>query len=65
MADRIAERGMLSRRTFIKAAGGSGLGLALYAYLPGGVKVALAQVQGGRLTRRTCRSIAPRCSSRR
>jgi spore coat protein A len=40
---------MFSRRTFIKAAGGAGLGLALYAYLPGGVKVALAQVPGGTL----------------
>src|SRR5512132_4001776 len=49
MADRIAERGMLSRRTFIKAAGGAGLGLVLYAYLPGGAKVALAQVPGGTL----------------
>jgi FtsP/CotA-like multicopper oxidase with cupredoxin domain len=49
MADRIGERRMLSRRTFIKAAGGAGLGLALYAYLPGGVKVALARVAGGTL----------------
>ena len=40
---------MLSRRTFIKAAGGAGLGFVLYAYLPGGAKVALAQVPGGTL----------------
>jgi hypothetical protein len=38
---------MLSRRTFIKAAGGAGLGFVLYTYLPGGAKVALAQVPGG------------------
>ena len=38
MADRIDERRMLSRRTFIKAAGGAGLGFVLYAYLPGGAK---------------------------
>jgi spore coat protein A, manganese oxidase len=49
MADRIAERRMLSRRTFIKAAGGAGLGFVLYTYLPGGAKVALAQVPGGTL----------------
>jgi FtsP/CotA-like multicopper oxidase with cupredoxin domain len=40
---------MLSRRTFIKAAGGAGLGFVLYAHLPGGAKVALAQVPGGTL----------------
>jgi hypothetical protein len=40
---------MLSRRTFIKAAGGAGLGFVLYTYLPGGAKVALAQVPGGTL----------------
>jgi spore coat protein A, manganese oxidase len=49
MADRGGECRMLSRRTFIKAAGGTGLGFALYAYLPGGAKVALAQVPGGTL----------------
>lgn len=35
-----------SRRVFIKAAGGSGLGLVLYAYLPDGTKLALAEVPG-------------------
>ena len=38
-----------SRRVFIRAAGGSGLGFVLYAYLPGGTKVALARVPGGTL----------------
>jgi spore coat protein A len=49
MADGSGERRMLSRRTFIKAAGAAGLGFVLYAYLPGGTKVALAQVPGGTL----------------
>jgi spore coat protein A len=49
MADRGGERMMFSRRTFIKAAGGAGLGFVLYTYLPGGAKVALAQVPGGTL----------------
>jgi spore coat protein A len=49
MADRAGERMMFSRRTFIKAAGGAGLGFVLYTYLPGGAKVALAQVPGGTL----------------
>jgi FtsP/CotA-like multicopper oxidase with cupredoxin domain len=39
----------LSRRTFIKAAGATGIGFALYAYLPGGGTVALAQIPGGSL----------------
>ena len=39
----------LSRRTFIKAAGGTGPGFVLYAYLPGGTKQALAQIPGGTL----------------
>ena len=39
----------LSRRTFIKAVGGTGVGFVLYAYLPGGTKVALADVPGGTL----------------
>ena len=39
----------LSRRTFIKAAGGTGSGFVLYAYLPGGTKQALAQIPGGTL----------------
>jgi spore coat protein A, manganese oxidase len=49
MADRGGERMMFSRRTFIKAAGGAGLGFVLYTYLPGGAKVALAEVPGGTL----------------
>jgi spore coat protein A len=49
LADGSGDRGMLSRRTFIKAAGGVGLGFALYAYLPGGAKVTLAGVPGGTL----------------
>jgi spore coat protein A, manganese oxidase len=39
----------LSRRTFIKAVGGTGVAFALYAYLPGGTKQALAQIPGGTL----------------
>jgi spore coat protein A len=39
----------LSRRTFIKAVGGTGVGFALYAYLPGGGVKALAQIPGGTL----------------
>ncbi|HEU4947924.1 MAG TPA: multicopper oxidase [Kribbella sp.] len=39
----------LSRRTFIKAVGGTGLGFALYTYLPGGGVQALAQIPGGTL----------------
>jgi spore coat protein A len=40
---------MLSRRTFIRAAGGVGLGFGLYAYLPALGTVALARVPGGTL----------------
>ena len=40
----------LSRRTFIRAAAGTGVGFVLYAYLPGGEKVALAEVPGGTLS---------------
>ena len=39
----------LSRRTFIKWIGGTGAGFVLYAYLPGGTKLALAEVPGGTL----------------
>ncbi len=39
----------LSRRTFIRAVGGTGLGFVLYAYLPSGTKVALAAIPGGNL----------------
>jgi FtsP/CotA-like multicopper oxidase with cupredoxin domain len=39
----------LSRRTFIKAVGGTGAGFVLYSYLPGGTKRALALVPGGTL----------------
>src|SRR5512139_3627558 len=39
----------LSRRMFIKAVGGTAVGFALYAYLPGGGVRALAQVPGGTL----------------
>jgi spore coat protein A len=39
----------LSRRSFIKAAGGAGAGFVLFAYLPGGGTRALAQVPGGTL----------------
>jgi spore coat protein A, manganese oxidase len=38
-----------SRRTFIKAAGAAGAGFVLYAYLPGGMKQALAAIDGGTL----------------
>jgi spore coat protein A len=50
MTDRSGRWGRpLSRRTFIKAAGGTGLGFVLYAYLPGGTKQAMAQIPGGTL----------------
>jgi spore coat protein A, manganese oxidase len=49
LTDRSGERGMLSRRTFIRAAGGVGLGFVLYAYLPARGKVALARMPGGTL----------------
>ncbi|MGH8834276.1 MAG: multicopper oxidase domain-containing protein, partial [Actinomycetes bacterium] len=39
----------VSRRAFIKAAGVAGAGFVLYTYLPGGTKVALAQIPGGTL----------------
>ncbi len=39
----------LSRRTFIRAVGGTGVGFVLYAYLPGGGIQALAQIPGGTL----------------
>lgn len=39
----------LSRRTFIKAAGAAGAGFVLYAVLPGGTTVALAEIPGGTL----------------
>ncbi|HET7358292.1 MAG TPA: multicopper oxidase [Nocardioidaceae bacterium] len=37
------------RRTFIRAAGGAGLGFVLFARLPGGVARALAELPGGTL----------------
>lgn len=49
MGSRRGARTELSRRTFVKAVGGAGIGFALYAYLPGGEKVAVAQVPGGTL----------------
>jgi len=50
MADRRVGWGRpLSRRTFIKAVGGAGVGFVLYTYLPGGTKRALAQIPGGTL----------------
>jgi len=39
----------ISRRTFIAAAGAAGAGFMLYAMLPGGERVALAQIPGGTL----------------
>ncbi|WP_430646930.1 multicopper oxidase family protein [Agromyces sp. GXS1127] len=39
----------ISRRTFIAAAGAAGAGFMLYAMLPGGEHVALAEVPGGTL----------------
>ncbi|MGH3508402.1 MAG: multicopper oxidase family protein [Nocardioidaceae bacterium] len=39
----------LTRRTFIKAAGAAGAGFVMYAYLPGGMLRALAQIPGGTL----------------
>ena len=49
MVDRTGAQVGMSRRTFVRAVGGAGLGFALYAYLPGGDRVALAQVPGGTL----------------
>ncbi|HVQ87255.1 MAG TPA: multicopper oxidase [Actinomycetes bacterium] len=40
---------LLSRRSFIKAVGGTGAGFVLYTILPGGTRWALAQVPGGTL----------------
>lgn len=39
----------LGRRTFIRAAGGAGLGFVLYTRLPGGVTEAVAAIPGGDL----------------
>ena len=39
----------MSRRAFIAAAGASGVGFVLYAVLPGGTRVAVAEVSGGML----------------
>ena len=52
MGDSSGGRRTLSRRTFIRAVGGTGLGFVLYAYLPSGTKVALAAIPGGSLDRR-------------
>src|SRR4029450_522724 len=50
MADRHDVGGRpLSRRTFIKAVGATGVGFVLYSYLPGGTKRALAAIPGGTL----------------
>jgi spore coat protein A len=50
MADRHGLGGRpLSRRTFIKAVGATGVGFVLYSYLPGGTKQALAAIPGGTL----------------
>jgi spore coat protein A, manganese oxidase len=50
MADRRDVGGRpLSRRTFIKAVGATGVGFVLYSYLPGGTKRALAAIPGGTL----------------
>jgi spore coat protein A len=49
MEGRLQSVSPFTRRTFIKAVGGTGLGFALYAYLPGGGVEALAQVPGGTL----------------
>jgi len=49
LGDNSGGRRTLSRRTFIRAVGGTGLGFVLYAYLPSGTKVALAAIPGGTL----------------
>jgi len=50
MADRRRESMMpLGRRTFIRAVAGGGVGFAVFAYLPGGGTVAVAQVPGDTL----------------
>jgi spore coat protein A len=40
---------LLSRRTFIRAAGAAGVGFVLYAYGPGGTRQAVAAIPGGTL----------------
>ena len=40
---------LISRRTFIAAAGAVGAGFVLYVLLPGGTRMALADVPGGTL----------------
>jgi FtsP/CotA-like multicopper oxidase with cupredoxin domain len=40
---------LLSRRTFIRAAGAAGAGFVLYAYGPGGTRQAVAAIPGGTL----------------
>ena len=50
MADQSVTNGRpLTRRTFIKAVGAAGAGFAVFAYLPGGTRQALAQIPGGTL----------------
>lgn len=49
LGDGSGSHSTLSRRTFIRAVGGTGLGFVLYAYLPSGTKVALAAISGGSL----------------
>ena len=49
MGDRREGQPGIPRRTFVRAAGGAGLGFVFYAVLPGGTRVALAQLPGGTL----------------
>ena len=49
MGDRREGQAGIPRRTFVRAAGGAGLGFVFYACLPGGARIALAQVPGGTL----------------
>ncbi|HEU4492067.1 MAG TPA: hypothetical protein VFR74_14455, partial [Jiangellales bacterium] len=50
MADRQTGLGRpLSRRTFIRAVGGAGVGFALFVRMPGGETKAVAQIPGGTL----------------
>ena len=49
MTDHRRETLALSRRTFIKAAGGAGAGFVLFSRLPGGMPSAVAAIPGGDL----------------
>ena len=49
IGDGVGARRPISRRAFIAAAGGVGAGFVLYVLLPGGTRMALAEIPGGTL----------------